>query len=175
MVVRFDLEDRGETVADVDGARILPGSLKDARAGRRQRFQMHARALVAAVLRPHHREDAELRQRRLALQRVDNPLIFLPGEAVAFENVVAMVIGCGDRLRRRFGAQEGALADHLHRGFEHDQAVRTAKRHLARALRMRHQADDVALFVAEAGDVGDRSVWVRLVGRHTLLRSYNER
>ena len=29
VIVRFDLENRGETIADVDGARILPGSLKN--------------------------------------------------------------------------------------------------------------------------------------------------
>ena len=86
VVVRFDLEDGGEPVADVDGAGVLPGSLQHARAGRRQRLQMHARALVAAVLRPHHREDAELGQRRLAAQSVDDALVFVRRETVTFEN-----------------------------------------------------------------------------------------
>ena len=69
MVVRFDLEDRGEAVADVDRAGVLARALQHARPCRRQLLQVDARALVAAVLRPHHREDAELGLGRLALQR----------------------------------------------------------------------------------------------------------
>ena len=60
MIVRFDLEDRREAVADIDGAGVLARALQNARALCRQLPQVHARALVAAVLRPHHREDAEL-------------------------------------------------------------------------------------------------------------------
>ena len=71
VVVGLDLEDRREAVADVDGARVLARSLQDARPGRRERLEVNARALVAAVLRPHHREDAELGQGRLAPQRVE--------------------------------------------------------------------------------------------------------
>ena len=66
VVVRFDLEDGGQPVADVHGAGVLAGPLQHARALGRQRLQVHARALVAAVLGPHHREDAELGERRLA-------------------------------------------------------------------------------------------------------------
>ena len=40
-------------------------------------LQMDARALVAAVLRPHHREDAELGDRRLASERADDPVVFV--------------------------------------------------------------------------------------------------
>ena len=60
MIVRFDLEDGSQAVADVDGAGVLARALQHPLARRRQRLEMHARALVAAVLRPHHREDAEL-------------------------------------------------------------------------------------------------------------------
>ena len=66
MVVRFDLEDRGQPVADVDRAGVLARPLQDARALGRQLLQVDARALVAAVLGPHHREDAELGEGRLA-------------------------------------------------------------------------------------------------------------
>ena len=83
VIVRLDLEDRGETVADIDCAGILSRPLQHARAGGRQRFQMHARALVAAVLRPHHRKDAELGERRLAAHDVEDPLVFLTGEPVS--------------------------------------------------------------------------------------------
>src|SRR4029079_7514036 len=50
VVVALDLEDRCETVADVDGARVLARSLEDLRPGRRQLLQIRARALVRAVL-----------------------------------------------------------------------------------------------------------------------------
>ena len=69
MVVRLDLEDRAQTVADVDRAGVLARPLHDARAGGRQRLQMHARALVAAVLGPHHREQPELQQVGLTSQQ----------------------------------------------------------------------------------------------------------
>src|SRR5690606_37336879 len=61
MVVGFDLEDRGESVADIHSSRILAGALQYARSFRRQRPEVHARTLVAAVLRPHHREDPKFR------------------------------------------------------------------------------------------------------------------
>ena len=77
MVVRLDLEDRGEAVADVDGAGVLAGPLQDARAGRRKLLQVDPRALVAAVLGPHHREDAELGQGRLALERANDAIVFV--------------------------------------------------------------------------------------------------
>ena len=70
MVVRFDLEDRAQPVADVDGAGVLARTLHDARPGRRQRLQVNARALVAAVLGPHHREQPELEQVGLAAQQL---------------------------------------------------------------------------------------------------------
>ena len=62
MIVRFDLEDGGQPVADVDGAGVLAGPLQHARPVGRQLLQVNARALVGAVLGPHHRKDAELGQ-----------------------------------------------------------------------------------------------------------------
>ena len=70
MVVRLDLEDRAQPVADVDRAGVLARALHDARPGRRQRLQVHARALVAAVLGPHHREQPELEQVGLAAEHL---------------------------------------------------------------------------------------------------------
>ena len=69
VVVRLDLEDGRQAVADVDGAGVLARALHHPRAGGRQRLQVHARALVAAVLRPHHREQAQLQQVRLAAEQ----------------------------------------------------------------------------------------------------------
>ena len=86
VIVRFDLEDSRQPVADVDGARVLARSLQDARTGRRQLLQMDARALVAAVLGPHHGEDAELGQRRLPLHRAHDALVLVGLETVTLEN-----------------------------------------------------------------------------------------
>src|SRR5688572_12108150 len=88
MVVRFDLEDGGKAVADVDGAGVLARALQHAPAGGRQRLEVHARALVAAVLRPHHGEDAKLGETRLASQRVEDALVLVAGEAVLFEELI---------------------------------------------------------------------------------------
>src|SRR5258705_13786148 len=52
---------------------------------------------------------------------------------------------------------------------EQHEAVGAAERQLARALRMWHQADHVALFAAEAGDVGGRAIRIRGIGRNALL------
>ena len=86
MVVRFDLEDGGQPVADVDRAGVLARALQDARALGRQLPEVDARALVAAVLGPHHREDAELGQRRLAAEGRDDALVFVGFQAVALED-----------------------------------------------------------------------------------------
>ena len=86
MIVGLDLEDRGEAVADVHRARVLARALQDTWSGGRQLPQVDARALVAAVLGPHHREDAELGQRRFALHRPNDAFVLVRLEAVALEN-----------------------------------------------------------------------------------------
>src|SRR5262245_21379604 len=88
MIVRFDLEGNGETIADIDDSRILPRPLKHCRPPRRQAPQMHARTLVTAVLAPHDAEDADLRQVRLASENLDDPLIFAVGQSVLSEQIV---------------------------------------------------------------------------------------
>jgi hypothetical protein len=85
VVVRFDLEDRGKPVADVYRARVLAGPLQDARPLGRQRLEVNARALVAAVLGPHHREDAELGEVGFPPEQLDDARVFVVGEIVAFE------------------------------------------------------------------------------------------
>ena len=147
MVVRLDLEDRGEAVADVDGAGVLARPLDDARARRRQRLQMDARALVAAVLGPHHREDAELGQVRLAAEDLDDAVVLVAREPVASRT--ASSESSGRRHALRLLARHGALPPARSRQpcdyrLEHHQAVGAAERRLAGALGMRHQADDVA-------------------------------
>ena len=87
MVVRLDLEDSREAVTDIDRPGVLARSLQHLRSVRRQRPQVHARALVAAVLGPHHREDAELGHVRLAAEETDDALVFVGLQPVAFENL----------------------------------------------------------------------------------------
>src|SRR5688572_15752064 len=88
MIMRFDLENGGKAIADVDSPSVFARSLQDPLARRRQGLQVNPRALIAAVLRPHHREDAELGQRRLASERFDDSLIFVSGESVLRDKVV---------------------------------------------------------------------------------------
>src|SRR5688572_2078910 len=87
--MRFDLEDGSKAVADIDGTGVLARTLQHTRAGGGQRLQMHARALVAAVLGPHHREDAELGDGRLPAERFDDALVFVWGESVPREDLVS--------------------------------------------------------------------------------------
>ena len=63
-----------------------PGPCTTRGPGGRQRLEMHARALVAAVLRPHHREQAELQQVGLAAHQLLDALVLVRLDAVAFEN-----------------------------------------------------------------------------------------
>ena len=94
VVVRLDLEHRRQAVADVDGAGVLSRPLQHAAAGGRQRLQVDARALVAAVLGPHHREDAELGQVGLAAHQLADAFVLVGGDAVTFEGGL---VECGHR------------------------------------------------------------------------------
>src|SRR5438094_609098 len=48
---------------------------------------MHARALVGAMLAPHHREHAELSEIRFPPQNLDDLLVFLVGQIVLANKV----------------------------------------------------------------------------------------
>src|SRR5262245_58636400 len=76
VVVRLDLERDGQTVADIDDAGIFSRSLQNSRAFGRQPSQVYTRAFVAAVLAPHHAENAELREVWRAFEDSYNLLIF---------------------------------------------------------------------------------------------------
>jgi hypothetical protein len=82
VVVALHLEDGGLAVADVDHAGILARPLDHLGTAGRQLSQMHFRALVRAMLRPHDREDAELGQVGRAAHRMQHALIFLGRETV---------------------------------------------------------------------------------------------
>ena len=65
--MRFDFEGACPAIADVDNARILARSLQDKLATRRQPLQVNARRFVRTMLAPHHAENAEFGQGRLAI------------------------------------------------------------------------------------------------------------
>src|SRR5262249_42751475 len=82
MVVAFHLEDGGVAVADVDDAGVLAWPLEHPWSLRWQRAKMHARGFVGAVLAPHHREDAELDETRLAVKEPFDASVFFVAEAM---------------------------------------------------------------------------------------------
>ena len=65
MIVRLDLESAGPAIADVDDARIFPGTLHYAAAARGQALQVNARRFIGTMLAPHHAEDPQFGERGL--------------------------------------------------------------------------------------------------------------
>ena len=88
VVVRLDLEGGAPAVADVHDAGVLARRDDDALARRRKSLEVYARRLVRAVLRPHHGEDAELDEGRLAPEQLLDALELFRREVV-----------CGDYFR----------------------------------------------------------------------------
>ena len=82
MIVRFDFERRDETIADVHDARVFSRALHDELAARGQALQVHFARFVGAVLAPHHAEDAQLRDVRIAPEDLFDARVFFGGEAV---------------------------------------------------------------------------------------------
>ncbi len=124
VVVRFDLEDRGQPVADVHRAGVLTGSLQHARARGRQRPEVDPRALVAAVLGPHHREDAELREVGLPPHQRLDALVFFGGHAVAFER--RLIESTHEGFDTRKYAAIATIEDRHHTKDARDDALRVA-------------------------------------------------
>ena len=83
MVMTFHFESHGEPVADIDDAGVFTGSLEDMSPFRRQLFKIRPRTLVAAVLRPHNRENAQLGIVRLAPKNSGDLLVFLRSQTMA--------------------------------------------------------------------------------------------
>ena len=82
VVVALHLEDAGQPVANVDDASVLARPLNDPGRLGGQFAQVQARALVGAMLVPHGREDAQLRDGRLAADQGQDALIFIRLEAM---------------------------------------------------------------------------------------------
>src|SRR5258706_15593306 len=87
MVVRLNLEGASPPTANVDDPGVLAGSLQHAWALGRQPLQQQPRALIAAVLAPHHAEDAQLRQRRLAPQQPQDLFVLFGSDLMMSDQV----------------------------------------------------------------------------------------
>ena len=97
VVVALHLEDAGETVADVDDARVLARPLDHVRPRGRQPAQVLARGLVRAVLVPHRRDDAEFGERRVAPDQAAEAVVLIRRQAV---------------LGHEFGGDRNVVAEH---------------------------------------------------------------
>ena len=82
VVVRLDLEDGGEAVADVHRARVLSRPLDDTLSRGGERLQVALAALVGAVLGPHHREEPQLRPVGLPAEGPHDAVVLLGGQVV---------------------------------------------------------------------------------------------
>ena len=120
---------------------------------------MDARALVAAVLRPHHREDAELGQGRLAAQASNDAVVLVGLEAVTLEDSGVDWAHIWWNVTRS-GRTPWSRPEALTTDSNSTQSVGAAEDRFAGAFGVRHQADDVPRLVADAGDVVERSVRV---------------
>ena len=87
VVVALHLEHGRLAVANVDDACILARALDHLRALGRQLLQPHPRGFVGAMLGPHHREDAELGQRRLAPEHGSEQPVFVGTQAMLGDQV----------------------------------------------------------------------------------------
>src|SRR5207249_4886746 len=74
----------------------------------RQRLQMYARALVAAVLGPHDRKNAELGQIRLAAEKLHDAAVFVRFQSVTFEHLRVDHRRSPERLTLRSAAAPAA-------------------------------------------------------------------
>ena len=82
VVVRLHLEHGREAIADIHRARVLARPLDHLRSGRGQPPEVHARALVGAVLAPHRAHHANLWRGRRATELVQDELVFFLCEPV---------------------------------------------------------------------------------------------
>src|SRR5207245_6158291 len=109
-------------------------------------------------------------QIRLAPEEPHDAVVLFACEAMTLENLqvdhVARLRGSpyNGRLQREACSRAKGLND----GFEDQSSVDAAEQRLARALGVRHHADDVAPLVANRRDRADRSVRVPLVVDLTL-------
>jgi hypothetical protein len=88
VIVRFDLERQCEPLPDIDHSCVLARPLKHPGRLRGELAQQRPRVLVAAVLRPHGAEDAQLGVGRLAIENAEDQLVFLRRETVLLDQLL---------------------------------------------------------------------------------------
>ena len=94
--MRFDLERDGVAPADVDDAGIFARPLQHRLAAGRKFAEVQAGAFIGAVLAPHHTEDAEFCEGRLAAQEADD-FVVLRGRELMRGNDFVRNAGFGAR------------------------------------------------------------------------------
>ncbi len=157
VIVRLDLERDHPAAADTDDAGVFARSLHDVLALRGELLQMDARALVGAVLAPHHAEDAEFGVGRFAAEQGDDFLVLRGRELMLL-----------DQLRCDGHLVSAGTAESMR--FEDAEPVDRTHQRIAGALGMRHHAHDVALAVQNAGDVAERAVRIiHVAERHAVF------
>jgi hypothetical protein len=82
MIVRFDFESGDEAIADVYDPGIFAGALHDEFAARGQALEVNLAGFIGAVLAPHHGEDAEFGDVRIAAENFLYARVLSGGDAV---------------------------------------------------------------------------------------------
>ena len=151
MVVRFDLEDGGQAVADVDGAGVFAGPLQHARtlasaaSAGECASSCSCSAPTTSPRRCRARSSVGSRSSDLTMRSYSSGV--RPWRSRTSGSMRLMMRHVARRRRAR------RARDHR---FEQHEPVGAAERRLARAFGMRHQPDDVAAGVADAGDAVHR-------------------
>ena len=167
VVVRFDLERDRQAVPDRDDPRVLARAGHDTVAGRRQGPQERLRALVRAVLAPHHAEHRELELVGVAAAepRADRVELVVGHAQPAMERLRGALRDrhrAATRTEPPCSARRRALDERAH----DPGAVRRPEDRLGGPFGMRHEPGHVAGGVADPGDGPQRAV---RVGRPVVL------
>ena len=116
VIVAFDFEGAGPSVADVDDAGVFARPLHHAVALGRQAFEMDAAGLIGAVLAPHDAVNAKFGEGWDAAEGLENAVIFVRGDAVLRQQLRGYGYRLGDRLKKRRSSSRLPSLSHETRG-----------------------------------------------------------
>ena len=162
VVVALHLEHDGEAVADLDRRRRSRPARRPRRGRRAAAGQQRARALVRAVLAPHHREDGQLEVVGRAAQPLDDRVQLEVGQRRAARWRPA---ARRSRASTPSGRPPRAAAAALSTS-ERNSSMPSSEPSSASAARSGWgiSPHDVAALVAHAGDVAQRAVGIARAG-----------
>ena len=104
VVVRLDLEDNRQTIADVHDARVLLARLhQDGGSGGGEALEQRLRVLVAAMLAPERAEQSELQLVGLAFELLHDEVVLLTAEG----DLVEGFLGYGHQLAAPMRPKDG--------------------------------------------------------------------